>query len=202
MTNWAGRSPPRRRVVLALAVVLAAHLALLVLLNASKPRPARHAPEAARVALRLIAPVPPRAVAAPVVASTAHPPPRERAARVAVPRAITPRPISPVADEVPAPTALAVPAAPASAPLMPPSLLDTEATRRAIRSSARAVSLGEQLAASREEPRRISANDRLAIGVREAGKGDCAKGEYAGAGMGILSLPFLVVAAAAGNCAK
>lgn len=48
----------------------------------------------------------------------------------------------------------------------------------------------------------MSANERLANNVREAGKGDCAKGEYAGGGMGLLSLPFLAIAAAAGNCAK
>jgi len=80
--------------------------------------------------------------------------------------------------------------------------MDTEATRRAIRASAHTPSLSDQLAQSREEPRRLSANDRLAIGVRDAGKGDCVKGEYAGAGMGLLSLPFLAAAAISGNCAK
>jgi hypothetical protein len=80
--------------------------------------------------------------------------------------------------------------------------MDTEATRRAIRASARTPSLSDQLAQSREEPHRLSANDRLAIGVHDAGKGDCAKGEYAGAGMGLLSLPFLAAAAMSGNCAK
>ena len=198
MTSWAGRSSSRRRV--ALAVVLAGHVALIALLNASQPRLAPHAPAATRVTLRLIAPAPSREIATPP-APTATPP-RDRVPRLATPRAITPRAITPVPEDTPTPTALATPAPPASAPVVPPSLLDTEATRRAIRSSAHAVSLGEQLAASREEPKRLSTNDRLAIGVHEAGKGDCAKGEYAGAGMGILSLPFLAVAAAAGNCAK
>ena len=94
------------------------------------------------------------------------------------------------------------PATPASANEPLPSLLDTEATRRAIRASGHTRSLGEQLAESREEPARTSANERLANGVRGAGKGDCMKGEFAGAGMGLLSLPFLAAAAVGGHCAK
>ena len=99
--------------------------------------------------------------------------------------------------------AVALPPEPAaSAPDSLPSLMDADATRRAIRDSARASSLGDQLAQSREEPRRPGANDRLANGVHSAGKGDCMKGEFAGANMGILSLPFLAIALKAGHCAK
>jgi hypothetical protein len=36
--------------------------------------------------------------------------------------------------------------------------------------------------------------------VAAAAKGDCAKGEYLGGGMGLLSAPFLAYAAMAGNC--
>ena len=38
--------------------------------------------------------------------------------------------------------------------------------------------------------------------MKAAAKGDCLKGQYPGANMGLLSLPFLAVAAATGNCAK
>ena len=90
----------------------------------------------------------------------------------------------------------------ASAESLAPSLLDTEATRRAIRASARTASLGGQLAQAREEPERPAAQARLANGVTAAGQGDCLKGEFAGAGMGLLSLPFLAIATAQGDCAK
>jgi hypothetical protein len=89
----------------------------------------------------------------------------------------------------------------ASAPDAQPSLIDTEATRRAIRASARTTSLSDQLAHSRDEPARQSAADRLIHGVKDAGKADCTKGGYAGAGMGLLSRPFLA-AALSGKCAK
>ena len=90
----------------------------------------------------------------------------------------------------------------ASAESLAPSLLDTEATRRAIRASARTPSLADRLAQAREEPERPGAQARLANGVKAAGQGDCTKGEFAGAGMGLLSLPFLAIAAAQGDCAK
>ena len=76
------------------------------------------------------------------------------------------------------------------------------ATRRAIRAIARAPSLSEQLARSRDEPHRPNVQERLGNAVKTAGKGDCLKGEYAGAGMGLLSLPFLAVAEARGDCAQ
>ena len=91
---------------------------------------------------------------------------------------------------------------PASSPQALPSLLDTEASRRAIRASARAPSLGEQLGRARDEPGRADAQQVLGSAVRAAGKGDCAKGDFAGAGMGLLSLPFLAAAVARGECAK
>ncbi|MEP7099104.1 MAG: hypothetical protein ABI781_01255 [Burkholderiales bacterium] len=83
-----------------------------------------------------------------------------------------------------------------------PSLLDTEATRRAVRASARAASLGDQLARARDEPNRAGPQERLANDVNAAGKGDCLKGRYPGNGMGLLSLPFLAAAAVSGSCAK
>jgi hypothetical protein len=104
------------------------------------------------------------------------------------------------------PSAAAEPPAPAassaSAPVSWPSLLDTDATRRAIRASARMTSLADRAAAASDEPRRPSAQERFGADVKDAGKGDCVKGEYLGAGMGLLSLPFLAVASARGACAQ
>ena len=90
----------------------------------------------------------------------------------------------------------------ASSPIALPSLLDSAATRRAIRASAREPSLTEQIARTGGEPPRVGAPERLGNAVKAAGRGDCAKGDYAGAGMGLLSLPFLAVAVAGGQCAK
>jgi hypothetical protein len=54
-----------------------------------------------------------------------------------------------------------------------PLLFDTEATRRAIRESARAPSLAGHAAAASVEPARTSAQERLGNDVKSAGKGDC-----------------------------
>ena len=188
----------RPRVALALAVVFALHLAAIVGLSGAW-KTARIAAPAPRVSLRLI----------PLALPPALPPPaRPTAARPALPSAaMHPRKAAPsVPRDVREPVAIAsaiTPEPAASAPEPLPSLMDTDATRRAIRASAREPSLGDQLAQSREEkPRLQSPNDRLARGVHSAGKGDCMKGEYAGANMGLLSLPFLAIALTAGDCAK
>lgn len=94
------------------------------------------------------------------------------------------------------------PAPPASAP--PPSagsLLDSEATRQAIRQIARQPLLSERAAAATGEPFR-TVDGRLAEAAAQAGKGDCMKGEYFGGGAGLLSLPFLAAAVVRGQCAK
>jgi len=83
-----------------------------------------------------------------------------------------------------------------------PSLLDTEATQRAIRESARGMALGERLGTARGEPGRFGSRQTLGNAVEASGKGDCAKGKYAGGGMGLLSVPFLAAAVIAGDCAK
>ena len=94
------------------------------------------------------------------------------------------------------------PEASASAAVAAPALLDTEASRRAIRAGARTPSLSALAAAASDEPRPAGAQERLGDGVKAAGKGDCLRGEYAGAGMGILSLPFIALAAARGACGQ
>ena len=189
----------------ALFAVLAIHLTLLwLLVNSSATRAARESKAAppTRIALRPIAASPPVAPAqvaieAPARVSTPHPP----TARPTRTREATSAP-GITAMPGPRPEAALRPEPAASEASPQPSLLDTEATRRAIRASARAPSLGDRLARARDEPERPGAQARLANGVKAAGKGDCVKGEFAGAGMGLLSLPFLAIAAAQGDCAK
>ena len=204
------RSSRRRRgaPALALVVVVALHLALFWLLrDAAVSRPERdvRAAPTTRVTLRLIAPPPLRAAVPPAALAKREAPPGTPTRSAAPSRTMTtptptPTPESIDASRTPS-LAHAEPAA--SAPdASGPSLLDSDATRRAIRASARAPSLRDQLAAARDEPARIGANELLAHGIKDAGKGECLKGEFAGAGLGLLSLPFLAVAAASGNCAK
>jgi hypothetical protein len=199
-----------RHRVFALAAVLALHVALFwfvrgsTLLHAGRDEPSS---ALQRVSLRLV-PVP-TAVARPQAAPafTKPPEPARAAPRVQRSRRAptttvvpdTTLSISPPIGPAPAPTVShAEPAA--SAPEV--SLLDSAATRRAIRASARATSLTAEVARVGGEPQRLTAQERLGQNVKDAGRGDCAKGEYAGAGMGLLSLPFLVAAAARGECAQ
>ena len=203
-------SQSTRHRVFALAAVLALHVALFWFVRGSMLLHAgRDAPSSAvqRVSLRLV-PVA-IAVARPEAAPALTKPPEPARAPARVQRsrqtpATTVEPdttlsISPPTGPTPAPTlSRAEPAA--SAPDV--SLLDSEATRRAIRASARAPSLTAEVARVGGEPARATAQERLGKEVKDAGRGDCAKGEYAGAGMGLLSLPFLVAAAARGECAR
>ena len=192
-----------RRIAVAVIAVLALHAALIVALSRSWTMP-RIAKPATRVTLRVIPPALPERIET-VRPTTAVP----EAARTTQTRKATTRRVdepreTPAATATSATTSAAItpPEPAASTPDALPSLMDTDTTRRAIRASARTPSLRDQLAQSREEPARQSAADRLAHGVKDAGKGDCAKGEFAGAGMGLLSLPVLAAAAIGGDCAR
>lgn len=82
-------------------------------------------------------------------------------------------------------------------------LMDGAATRLAIRQSTRgAPLLSERADQASQAPERLDASARLGREIKEAGNGDCLKGEYAGGGMGLLSAPFLLLAQARGKCAK
>ena len=105
-------------------------------------------------------------------------------------------PPSPIAE----PTLSLLPEPPASAPKQE-RLLDNAATRQAIRDAARGPLLSER-AATATGIAPVTAAERLSNGAAAAAKGDCGKGEFAGGGMGLLSLPFLVAAAATGQCAR
>lgn len=212
-----------------IAGAIAVHLTLLWLWQGAPSQRSvadLRVPEVARVTLRLIRlPV----VAPPVIAPEPKSPrkapadlplrvpdrsstPKAASKRATEPAHVArPRNLAPstsVATQSPtrAEATVALPTEPASAASNPdratPSLLDTEATRRAIRESARSVPLGKQLDTARGEPERVGARQRLGHAVGAAGRGDCAKGEYPGAGSGLLSLPFLAAAVITGDCAK
>lgn len=118
---------------------------------------------------------------------------RDDAATEAVPAAALP----PVAE---APAAAAAPQAASSGPAG--SVLDTEATRRAIRDLARQRSVGELGAQAIGEPAAASAQERLGQEIARGARGDCLKGEYAGSGMGLLSLPFWLIAEMRDKCRR
>ena len=132
----------------------------------------------------------------------ALPPPRARTPSPAPVTARAPR-VTPARPRDDAARAITLPAPPpetaaASAPPADLSFLDNAATRRAIRDAARGSTLasrGNEITNNRQ-----TAGERLAQGVDAAHKGDCMKGEYLGGGMGLLSAPFLLAAAAMGNC--
>lgn len=82
-------------------------------------------------------------------------------------------------------------------------LMEGAATRLAVRQSTRgAPLLSERADQASQAPERLDASARLGHEIKEAGNGDCLKGEYAGGGMGLLSAPFLLLAKARGKCAK
>lgn len=195
------RRPDRARGIALLLVVLA-HLALLAWWAAQRPPPAPAA--ASRVTLRLLAP----AVRVPAPEPAAQPP-AARAPPAASRNPALARPPTPQAEpETPAqpdaaPEAItATRAAPAASQAAPaealPSLLDGDATRRAIRASARDPGLAAQ--AGRTGPAVATPDARLGSGIAQGARGDCLKGEYFGAGAGLLSLPFLAAAALRDQC--
>ena len=197
--------------------MLALHLGVLWLLQVAveRHRWPGPAPDASpRVSVRLLAPPPDIAVTQPLprnepaTVTAVRVPGRRLRSDLTTKPSIT-VPSSPNDRLAARPSNAAEPAATAAAPAASsanplaggPSLLDTEASRRAILESARAPSMAGRAAAVSDEPQRTSAQERLGNDVKSAGKGDCLKGDYAGTGMGILSLPFLALAAARGACA-
>ncbi|RQO63090.1 hypothetical protein DBR47_00515 [Paucibacter sp. KBW04] len=137
--------------------------------------------------------------------SAAKPP---SARRPQAPQSIQPRKQELPEQPSPAPavSSLATSLPAASAPqetAAPPtgSILDSEATRRALRMAAKAPLLSERAAGAMGEDF-VSADQKLAQEMKKAGHGDCLKGEFAGGGMGLLSAPFWLLAEARGKCSK
>lgn len=161
-----------------------------------------------------------RAVPAPLPAppSTAAERPARPALRATPPplpprRADEPPAAAPARPELtwvePAPAVATAPAAPASAASAPAErLLDTAATRSALRQLGRQPLLHEQAAESTGTV--IARTDTaLARDVAEAGTPDCLRDGKAASGQigpiglgGILGLPFLAARVATGKCAK
>ncbi|MCO5124654.1 MAG: hypothetical protein M9915_13030 [Rhizobacter sp.] len=77
-------------------------------------------------------------------------------------------------------------------------ILNSPGTRRAIRDAARAPSLAELEGTTTP----TSATQRLGTAIASGAYGDCEKGEFAGGGMGLLSLPFWAIARLRDHCGK
>lgn len=184
------------RPALLLLVLLIHGLLWLLLTQGRSPAPGQK-PATQRISLRL-QPLP-RPAARPQPAAASRKPtgtPQPRATARPAPNAIStlspdPETISP-ADALAASPSVAPPA---SAPL--PSLLDSEATRRAVRQAALSAPEAAQAKSLPE-----TAQQRLGQGIAKSADGDCLKGEFAGAGMGLLSAPFWLLAEARGKCRR
>ena len=208
---------PQRQPRVLLLIVVVTHLALLLGWNAHlATRRAAPAGSPEVLSWLLLPTTPPTAppvrTAAPTTAPTV--PPRPAAAPRREPAQPTTL-VTPPRQDPPANAALtserpAAPAPQAAAAPTPPNpasgptgstLMSGEATRRAIRETARQPLLSERAALATAQPFHRGA-ERLADAASAAGKGDCLQGDYAGGGMGLLSLPFLAAAAARGQCAR
>lgn len=186
--------PRRRGRVMLMAALLLAHLGLGLLLVQRMRQPVAAAPE--RAPVWLIASVTPR----PVPAAQKRPsraPTLTRPQPTAVVEAIRPQP----ALAPPDPPALVLEPTAISPPVREP-LLGTDATRRAIRQAARDPLLSERAASAMGDGAPIGPEAKLGRQIQQAGNGECLKGEFAGGGMGLLSLPFWLLAEARGKCSK
>ena len=200
--------PRRRPLLLPGLVALALHALLVAWLWHARWAPLPDRSVAGRVLsvhLDWPEPAPPVAAPAPVTARSEHRSdamPRARPHR-SQPATATGRPSIATATsdtETEAEPAIASPPlASASAP-PPPLLLDTDATRRAIRQAARAPSIGERAAVASAEPRQLRPEEQLGQQIEHSARGDCLKGEYFGSGGGLLSLPFLAAAVVRDKC--
>lgn len=199
---WPERRPGRR---LALWVPILLLHGLLLLAHLPQP-PQRGASPAATLVVQLLpTPTPPRRVAPPSrparpAPAPAHAP-RPAAVGPAQP-ATAPAHASHTAPASDAPQHEPVAAAPANAGPAPVPLLQTEATRQAIRQATRAPLLSERAASASEAPARETAQQRFGREVARTAYGNCLKGEFPGAGAGLLSLPMFLIAEASGRCQK
>ncbi|MGM9491780.1 hypothetical protein [Ideonella sp. YS5] len=194
--GWRGR---RRGAATALAV-LAIHLLLATALwHSMRTRDVTVAPD--RAALLWLWPSTPPRPTAPLKPPAITPTPPKRSPGPAATGAPSARPADiPHESEWVSPPAPVAAAPSASAASAPPAerLLDTEATRIAIRQSARQTSLQERTAQAMGEE--ISRTDTgLSGGVASAGKPDCAKLQAPG---GLLGLPILAAMVASGKCSS
>jgi len=206
-------APLARRVALGLVVVL--HLAVLLLWQAPQKRFAGLAGVRSTITVALLPEVIQVPPAAPV--PVVEPPATRAPSRPAQPRASRPRrppaaPSNPSPLAEPPPSGIHLPAAAApesnddaaSAAIAngDAPLLGTAASRRAISDAARRPSLAAQAGIDNREHTMQTPNARLGTEIAKGAVGDCAKGEYAGGGMGLLSLPFLAAAVLTEKCRR
>jgi len=203
-TGW---SVARRRLrvdwLLVLAGVAALHLLLLLLLQGVlRNPPARPWTEQApTLRVRTLPPAPAAREAPPESIAAPAPRPMRRAPP---PTATAPLQAALPVSAASAPELAAAPPGPASAAASAPAgeLLDTEATRRAIREAARQHSTAEMGAMATDAKAPLSAQERMGQEIARGARGDCLKGEYAGSGMGLLSLPFWLIAEMRDKCRR
>lgn len=143
----------------------------------------------------------------PAAPPTRPPEPARQAPSKPVPAPFTTLPAVPAGEPaaVPgSPPMTAQPSPDATAPPAPApgSLLNTEATRRAIHLATRAPLLSERAASASEAPDRENTQQRFGREVARTAYGNCLKGEFPGAGGGLLSLPMFLIAEASGRCQK
>lgn len=201
---------PRRRPGL-LAGVLLAHALLLLGWHfelVPRLRGVQPATQATALVWLQIAPATPAAPqAAPTPAATTAPPRRAEARPEhppGQPIAAPATPPEPTPATQPATNAIHLPTPePAAGASAPPRerLMDSAATRAAIRQAGRTALLSERAASAIDQPW-VSPRDGEARAIARSAKGDCLKGEFGGAGMGLLSVPFFVVAELRGQCAR
>jgi len=197
----------RVKSLLVLAAVAALHLWLLMLLQgALRSPPARPHSEPAPVILVRTLP-PPAAPREPPPEPPREPAPRaaRSVARPAPAQAVLPAPAASAPADATATqeaVAEAAPAGPAAASAPPGGLLDSEATRRAVREAARRPSTAEMGAQATDAETPLSTQQRLGQEIARGARGDCLKGEFAGSGMGLLSLPFWLIAEMRDKCRR
>lgn len=203
---------PRPGLVALVLAVVAMHAAVLwLMLVATQPHigrigTAKRVTTMEVVQVAQVAPArktePPAApAAAPRTAPTAVAPraPARRVSQAARSEAIAAPPDAPNAPNAPAaPSEPQQAASPSPAPL----ILNSDATRRALRDVARNRSFADRANQDIQGPARSAFESKMGAGVAGAAHGDCMKGQFKGSNMGLLSLPALAIAAANGECAR
>ncbi len=177
-------------------LIVGGHVGLLAGLAPRLPAPPE--PTGQRVTVKLL-PSPPRTARREIGPRAPFPATPARQAAPAPARTESPATLSPPdAPPDPAPdTAEAAPAPPHASLLM-----NSEATRQAVRLAARAPLLSERAASASHAPARENAQERFGREVARTAYGNCLKGEFPGGGMELLSLPFWLAAEASGKCRK
>lgn len=194
---------PRPGLMALVLVVVAMHAAVLwLMLVASQPHIGRIG-TAKRIAMEVVLVAPVR---------KAEPPAAPAAALRTAPTAVAPRASNrrappatrsnAITASPSAPAASVTPTAPPQAADPAPLILNSEATRRALRDLARQRSFAERANQDIGAPASSAFESRLGAGVAGAARGDCMKGQFKGNSMGLLSLPALALAAATGECAR